>query len=49
MEDKTCRTCMDNDDGLCDRIGILVEDEDSCSLHRADWRDRVIEKFCKEE
>lgn len=36
MEDKTCRTCIDNDDGLCDRIGILVEDEDSCGK----WREK---------
>ena len=31
MEDKTCKTCKDNEDGLCDRKGILVEDDDSCS------------------
>ena len=30
MEDKTCKTCKDNDDGLCDRKGILVEDDDEC-------------------
>lgn len=34
MEDKTCRICIDNDDGLCDRIEILVEDEDSCEKWR---------------
>ena len=34
MEDKTSRTCMDNDNGLCDRKGILVEDEDSCEKWR---------------
>lgn len=36
MEDKTCRTCIDNDDGFCDRIGILVEDEDYCER----WREK---------
>ena len=36
MEDKTCKTCIENDDGLCDRIGILVEDEDSCEK----WREK---------
>lgn len=36
MEDKTCRICIDNDDGLCDRIGILVEDEDYCER----WREK---------
>ncbi len=30
MIDKTCRTCIDNEDGFCDRKGILVDDEDSC-------------------
>ena len=31
--EKTCKTCINNDDGLCDRRGILVEDEDSCKHH----------------
>ncbi|HBB46742.1 MAG TPA: hypothetical protein DCZ78_07925 [Blautia sp.] len=31
----TCKTCINNDDGLCDRKGILVEDEDSCEHHCA--------------
>ena len=30
-EDKTCKTCIDNDNGFCDRKGILVEDDDHCS------------------
>ncbi|HJB15216.1 MAG TPA: hypothetical protein IAA05_04135 [Candidatus Blautia excrementipullorum] len=34
MEEKTCKTCADNDDGLCDRLGILVEDDDTCEKHR---------------
>ena len=29
----TCKTCINNDDGLCDRKGILVEDEDFCEHH----------------
>lgn len=36
MENKTCKTCIDNEDGFCDRKGILVEDEDGCSKHRED-------------
>lgn len=31
----TCKTCINNDDGLCDRKGIIVEDEDSCEHHWA--------------
>lgn len=33
--EKTCKTCINNDDGLCDRKGILVEDEDFCEHHWA--------------
>ena len=32
--DKTCATCIENDDGLCDRKGILVHDDDTCSQHK---------------
>lgn len=34
MENKTCETCVDNDFGLCDRLGILIEDDDTCEKHR---------------
>jgi hypothetical protein len=27
MADKTCKTCIENDNGLCDRKDILIEDE----------------------
>lgn len=33
--EKTCKTCINNDDGLCDHRGILVEDEDFCEHHWA--------------
>ena len=29
MNDKTCATCINNDDGLCDRLGKLVEPDDA--------------------
>ena len=35
MMENTCKTCINNDDGLCDRKGILVEDEDFCEYHWA--------------
>jgi hypothetical protein len=35
MMGNTCKTCINNDDGLCGRKGILVEDEDSCEHHWA--------------
>lgn len=47
MIDKTCRTCIDNEDGFCDRKGILVDDEDSCEKHREDWRDRLLDHFLR--
>lgn len=34
MIDNTCCTCIDIEDGFCDRKGILVEDDDSCDKHR---------------
>lgn len=42
MKNKTCKTCIDNEDGFCDRKGILVEDEDSCNNHReggTEWKE----------
>ena len=29
-ESKECGTCAWNDDGLCDRIGKFVDDDDTC-------------------
>ena len=34
MKNKTCETCVDNDFGLCDRLGVLVEEDDTCEKHR---------------
>ena len=34
MSDKTCKTCVDNDEGLCDRKGIIVEEDDTCEKYR---------------
>lgn len=28
--EKTCKSCRENDNGLCDRTGRLVEDDDQC-------------------
>ena len=45
MENKTCKTCIDNEDGFCDRKGILVEDEDGCNKHREDgteWKEENL-------
>ena len=29
MNSKTCKTCVENDNGLCDRKGILIEEINS--------------------
>lgn len=48
MTNKTCKTCIDNDSGLCDRKGILVEDDDSCEKHRSkepEWKQSMMRTF----
>ena len=45
MENKTCTTCIDNDNGLCDRKGILIHEDDTCNQHKEDWRQRMLKKF----
>lgn len=47
MDNKTCKTCIDNEDGFCDRKGILVEDEDGCNKHRKDGEEWTEENHIK--
>lgn len=47
MEEKICKTCKDNEDGLCDRKGIWVEDEYTCSKWQPKWRERLMTRFLK--
>ncbi|MFQ6865853.1 hypothetical protein [Blautia sp.] len=49
MNNKTCATCIDNNNGLSDRKGILIQEDDSCDKHREDWRQRMLEKFDRRE
>lgn len=49
MNNKTCETCIENDNGLCDRKGILINEDDSCDKHREDWRRKMMEKFDRRE
>lgn len=46
-EDKTCKTCIDNEDGFCDRKGILVEVYDQCTDHKPDWRESMMRNFLR--
>ena len=44
--EKTCKTCKENDCGLCDRTGRLVEDDDQCEKwtgKQTDWRTRMMQ------
>jgi hypothetical protein len=49
MENKTCKTCRDNDDDLCDRKGILIEDDDTCDHHRKNWKDAMLKQFFRND
>lgn len=33
---RTCATCTENDGGLCDLKGILIEDDDTCEKWKID-------------
>lgn len=43
MDNKTCKTCINNEDGFCDRKGILVADDDGCNKHREDGEEWMEE------
>lgn len=47
MADKTCKTCIENDNWLCDRKGILIEEDDSCENHTKNRMDSLMEKFIR--
>ena len=45
--DKTCATCIENDDGLCDRKGVMVhdDDDDTCDQHKESWKNAMLRQF----
>ena len=49
MEDRTCKTCRHNDDLLCDKKGIWIRDDYSCSKWETQpwqqWRKSIMSKF----
>lgn len=49
MADKTCKTCIENDNGLCDRKGILIEEDDSCEKHISgyNWAELIMKRFMR--
>jgi hypothetical protein len=46
--EKTCKTCIENDCGLCDRTGRLVEDDDQCEKwvsNQPEWKTKMMQTF----
>lgn len=47
--EKTCKSCRENDNGLCDRTGRLVEDDDQCEKWKGkeipEWKARMMNTF----
>ena len=49
MEDRTCKTCRYNDNLLCDKKGVWIRDNHTCSKwqQERDWRQSMMAKFLK--
>nr|DAW64882.1 MAG TPA: hypothetical protein [Caudoviricetes sp.] len=51
MEDRTCKTCRHNDDLLCDKKGIWIRDDYSCSKWEVEpwqqWRKSMLTRFLR--
>nr|DAW62346.1 MAG TPA: hypothetical protein [Caudoviricetes sp.] len=47
MADKTCKACIENANGLCDRKGILIEEDDTCEKRTASWKEILMDKFIR--
>lgn len=51
VKDKTCKTCRHNDDLLCDKKGIWIRDDYSCSKWETQpwqqWRKSIMSKFLR--
>ncbi len=47
MSERNCSTCIDNEDGFCDRKGILVEEDDACENWNGseDWKEHFLRTF----
>lgn len=46
-EEKTCRTCIENEDGFCNRKGIQVKDNNICDKHKEElnWQQAFMRMF----
>lgn len=45
--EKNCKSCIDNEDGFCDRKGILVEEDDACESWNGNetWKEHFLRTF----
>ena len=48
-KEQICETCKENDNGFCDRIGRMVEDDDWCAKWKTkevpEWKARMMNTF----
>lgn len=46
-DERNCSTCIDNEDGFCDRRGILVEEDDTCENWNSSetWKEHFLRTF----
>ena len=48
-QEQICETCKENDNGFCNRIGRLVEDDDWCAKWKTkevpEWKARMMNTF----
>ena len=45
MNEKTCKNCIENEDGLCDRKGILVGEDDSLREAQGRLAAEIVEQI----
>ncbi len=47
MSEKNCKSCIDNEDGFCDRKGVLVEEDDTCENWNGgeEWKEHFLRTF----
>ena len=46
--EKSCRTCISNDCGICDRTGVRTEDGNICHRWRGEsWQESLMKIFLR--
>ena len=47
MREEMKKMADENDNGLCDRKGILIEEDDTCEKHISSWKETMMENFIR--